>query len=490
MLDLFGNRQERRRLAAALCLMAAEAAGFAMGGAGELLLLSSIFAAIFAIAAFGWSSRTMAYASIVSAGLALAGLCGFRERKFMEAHSMNGVNTTLLLKVDSPPAVKEGARGGNFATFQSYRDGVRLKVVMPLKDGDKAPSPGETWKCTGRVGLGRTMWCSKGECHIVAGAGPGLYGFYSSLNMKLSHHLETGLSRFPDLSALNKGLLLGCKDSIPKNLMRDFRSSGIAHILAVSGLHVMFIVAMMRSILCFARLPGNVSALIAAAPIAAYVLLTGAKASAARAGVMAILFLGSEALERERSSILWWSTAAILLYSMNPEWVLDAGSTLSFTVMLGIMLWLRSTGGLMARFAPFMERHPKVKKTVTLYSVGFAAWVSGAPISAMYFGTMTPAGLIAGPPAVVLAGFEMAFSALGALLGYIYGPLATLGNIPAALAALGEVAIAKAGAAIPFGHFKVEGWGIAATILWYGLFLLLMEALRRIGLRKGRIRCL
>ncbi len=483
MLDLFGNRQERGRLAAALCLMAAEAAGFAAGGAGELAVMASVVAAVLALAAFGWSSRALALGAIAAAGLALAGLCGLRESSFMEACS-NGGDVALELTVASKVSVKDCGRRGRFAEFTASPDGAELKVVMPIVDGGRVPSPGERWKCIGRVGLRRTMWCKKGASQIIESARNGLYGFYASLNAKASRSLDVGLSRFPVLAALNKGILLGVRDAIPRETMRDFRAAGIAHVLAVSGLHVMFIVAIISAALKIARLPEKARAIVTLSPIAAYVLLAGAKASAARAGVMAALYLGSEALGRERSSISWWSTAAIILYAANPRLVLDAGSTLSFTVMIGIILWMRSTRGVSARFAPFMEKHPWVKKAVSLQSIGFAAWFSGVPVSAAYFGTITPAGLLTGAPAVLLAGFQMGFAALGAVLGGISEPLAAFGNIPAAALALMETLIAKLGASIPYGHFKVEGWGIAATAVWYALFLSLMAGMRWLGFKR------
>ena len=488
-----GTVAERRRFASALAFISAEAAGFALGGASTLALWAAGAAVLCALAAFGWDSRAMRRMAAVFLALALAGASQSVEERMLPRGG-DGL-AKLELEVEQPLGARRGKRGGMSASFLSSHGPVRLKVVMPVEREEDAPRAGEKWLCEGRISEidgerrsrhgRRIMWCRKGASRRIAQTTRS--GFYRRLSERMSASLETGLEGYGDLAAISKGVLLGDKSAITQEDLSKFKSAGTAHILAVSGLHVMFAVTILSWFLKLLKVPERVCAVLSLAPVAAYILLTGSRASALRAGVMAAVFLGSVIFKRPGGSLSCWSTAAIILYALNPHWILDPGATLSFSVMLGIIVWLRAMRGTKPPFSAFFERHSRLRRTATLYWIGFAAWAAGTPICAAYFGTITPAGILAGPIAVTLAGLEISFAAAAAVLGEIWRPLAIAGSVPAAAIAFAARTVSAVAAKIPYGHIKVEEWGIASTAAWYAGLAAFILLARRISMPRKTV---
>jgi competence protein ComEC len=110
------------------------------------------------------------------------------------------------------------------------------------------------------------------------------------------------------------------------------RAWGTSHILAVSGFHVGIVMAGASFILKRGRWRVPLLSLV----LWLYVLLTGAPASAARAGLMIQIALAGELVGRPGSAINSVSLAAVILLMLSPFWFWDVGWRLSVLAALGI----------------------------------------------------------------------------------------------------------------------------------------------------------
>lgn len=146
----------------------------------------------------------------------------------------------------------------------------------------------------------------------------------------------------PGTSALLSATLLGDRTDTPDQLIQDFRSLGLAHILSISGFHV-GIIAGFLSFLFFPlralRRRGPLwQAVLALAGVWFYVFVTGNQPAAVRAGIMfSLLILGrmSGRGVAPVNSLCW---AAIIILLINPFWLFEAGFLLSFSAVAGILL--------------------------------------------------------------------------------------------------------------------------------------------------------
>ena len=140
----------------------------------------------------------------------------------------------------------------------------------------------------------------------------------------------------PD-SGIYKAMLLGDKTDMDAGVKNLYQESGIAHILAVSGLHISLIGAgiyhLLRERL---RLPGLASFFVSACFTFLYAFFTGGSASAIRASVMLCLSLFGIQCGRTADSLSSLCAAGILLLFFRPYLLLQSGFQLSFLAILGL----------------------------------------------------------------------------------------------------------------------------------------------------------
>lgn len=142
---------------------------------------------------------------------------------------------------------------------------------------------------------------------------------------------------FPqDAAVLMEALLLGEKSGLSYEQKNDLSVAGIYHAVAVSGMHVSILLGMLL-LLCGSR--KKLAAAIGLPMIVFFVLMTGAPASAVRAGVMQCLLLLAPLLGRENDMPTSLCAALTLLLLENPWSMLNVGLQLSFTSTAGIMLF-------------------------------------------------------------------------------------------------------------------------------------------------------
>jgi competence protein ComEC len=141
----------------------------------------------------------------------------------------------------------------------------------------------------------------------------------------------------PQASLLG-GLVVGAKQSLGEKLQADFRTTGIIHIVVLSGYNITIVAdAIMRS---FAFLPRAFSLSFGAGAIVLFALLTGASATIVRASIMALLVILARATGRTYDITRALFIAGFLMVLHNPKILLfDTSFQLSFLATLGL-LWL------------------------------------------------------------------------------------------------------------------------------------------------------
>jgi competence protein ComEC len=204
----------------------------------------------------------------------------------------------------------------------------------------------------------------------------------------LSKHLH------PYEAALMQAMVLGERLNIPDFLKDIFAKTGTAHILAISGLNVGIVVAVLFMVLRTLPGPTVMTYGLTMIFITLYVLLTGASPSVVRAGIMSVVFLTSFLIERETDSINSLAFAAFLLLIIDPQNIFDIGFQLSFISVLGILLFYP----LLMKFCdPFLKKHPNIvlKFLAESFAVSLAATLGVAGLIAYYFNIVTPVSLLA-----------------------------------------------------------------------------------------------
>jgi competence protein ComEC len=145
----------------------------------------------------------------------------------------------------------------------------------------------------------------------------------------------------PREAAVVRGMVLGDRSLMPEELEKSFQRSGVTHVLAISGQHVVILAAVIYFALRLFAIPAAIRAALTMGLIWLYILIAGAPPSAIRAGVVATFVLAAPLLGRQVSALHFMSTMLALVLAYNPQLVYSTGFQLSVAAVFGILL-LRS----------------------------------------------------------------------------------------------------------------------------------------------------
>ena len=288
-------------------------------------------------------------------------------------------------------------------------------------------------------------------------------------------------SVFPqDTAAFGKALMLGEKQALyDENLDIPLRSAGIMHAVAVSGMHLAFLLG-------FFRLVGGRSrraALLTIPALAVFVLMAGASPSVVRAAIMASLFLLAPIFGRETDPATSFCAALAVLLAANPFSAGSVSLQLSFGALLGIFLvtgriseeWLTpepKPGNLAARLWRAVKRY-----FVATLATSVGAMLFTIPLSAVHFGTVA----LAAPVTNLLVLWLLPTAFLGCygavLASFVWLPLGKAAGWLVGWALRYVLLMAKALGGVRALQLstldrRVVLWLIAVYVIFFGVWLL------------------
>jgi competence protein ComEC len=320
-------------------------------------------------------------ASVELGGLPLSRVAGFRG-VLAEDSSPAGEGTAYRVRLRSI-----WTRGGG------QEASARAEVLVLLRSGERL-----YWGREVRVSGGLSPAREPGGARFLSqAAGVAASGYVSPLlAWRAGVHLGIE-SRFEVLgrpvAALLSALLLGDRAGVPEDDLQLFRSSGSLHVLALSGLHVGILFALLSALLFF--LPNRRWRMAAAAAlILPYLFLTGASPSLLRAALMLLAAAVGLLLDRDAVPLNLLALAAAAILFLDPPAAYELSFQLSFLALLGILLAGPPLRRLLAPVLP-----PALSAPLAL-SAG--AQAATAPLLLARFGAFYPAGALAALPLIPL----------------------------------------------------------------------------------------
>ncbi len=267
----------------------------------------------------------------------------------------------------------------------------------------------------------------------------------------------------------------GDRGAVDRATTLSFARSGLAHVLAVSGLHLVVVAFGLERLLRWLLLrieplaaradPRTVSAAIVLPAVPLYALATGAGAPVLRSAIAAGIALGGVLLRREARAANGLALALLVLLAGDPGSALDPSLQLSFAAVAGLALWsgpLRRSlpvaqprrgtwrAGCSSRSSPGRAR-PWPRRSAT------------APVLAFHFRQLPLLGLLANVAGVPIGSALTAVSALAALAAAAWPPLATPFLLVCRPLAAALVALSDWAAAPRWGVVGVASPGLAGA---------------------------
>ena len=155
----------------------------------------------------------------------------------------------------------------------------------------------------------------------------------NSIKEKLNQNMAS------DKSSLAYSMLFGDKSDVDINLMEDYRVSGVAHILSISGLHIGILVGFLYWLLKKLKSSNLISFLIITCVLIFYCYLCGFSPSVARASLMSVCVLGGTFLGRKNDFLSSIGLAGLIILLIRPFFAYDIGFQLSFGCVIGIAMF-------------------------------------------------------------------------------------------------------------------------------------------------------
>ena len=269
----------------------------------------------------------------------------------------------------------------------------------------------------------------------------------------------------PREAAVVRGMVLGDRSLMSEELEKSFQRSGITHVLAISGQHVVILAGVIYFAIRLFAIPPPIRAGVTIGLIWLYILIAGAPPSAIRAGVVATFVLGAPLLGRQVSPLHFMSTMLALVLSYNPQLLYSTGFQLSVAAVFGILLLTRPLKSLVERSLLRPLKRPPAQLS-NLISVSLAAQLATSPIVAATFEQVSVVGVFTNLVAVPLSGPILILGLLGSLAGNILPSLAYPLNASNGFLVTILIETAQGASSLPFASVTTPG----VTLLLVGLF--------------------
>ncbi|SFB80217.1 ComEC/Rec2 family competence protein [Tropicimonas isoalkanivorans] len=320
------------------------------------------------------------------------------------------------------------------------RTPARVRVSLHGQQGFIAPEPGLTVILTGHLSppsgpvepggfdFRRMAWFERlggvGYTRTpVLAAAPAEEGRAGLAIFRLRMAISEGVqARIPgEAGALAAAILTGDRSAMPRETVENLRNANLAHLLAISGLHMGLLTgavfAALRAAMALIpwvalRLPTRKIAAAGALVVGAfYLALSGGAVSTTRAFVMVSVMLVAVLLERRAISLRSVALAATVLLVLTPETLFGPSFQMSFA----------ATTALVAAFGalkPHRERMARLPRwlapAVAVLISSAVAGAATAPFSAAHFNRIADYGLLANLASVPLMGALVMPSAVAA----------------------------------------------------------------------------
>ncbi len=202
-------------------------------------------------------------------------------------------------------------------------------------------------------------------------------------------------------------ILFGEKDNLSNEVYNMFSTSGLAHVLAVSGLHVGVLVLLIVKLLSLIKCNKHIKMITLFVLLLFYAYLTGFTASVVRASIMSLVLLASKLYGKEYDALSSLSLASIIIIMFSPLSIFTAGFQLSFGCVFAIIT-------LSNYIAVLLEKLKLPTKIANALAISIAVNIGIFAIMAVHFKTISFVSIISN--LFVLPMFSVCYTLLFACL--------------------------------------------------------------------------
>ena len=229
---------------------------------------------------------------------------------------------------------------GEFYDTVEYGDKIKVDAALLPPSEMRNPSGFDYGRYLNARGVFAVMYARKSD--MIQYLGPGDTDWLTRLAIKLKRRFLLTIRKtipYPQ-SAFLGGVTLGSRGGVPQKVKYEFRATGVAHVLAVSGLHVGFVHILILMLCRIFKVPKKPSWFIIVFGLIIFTIITGASPATKRAALMssigqfAYTFGG---MGMRMSSAITIPVAAFIILFFDPLMLPDGSFVLSFVAVWSLV---------------------------------------------------------------------------------------------------------------------------------------------------------
>ncbi len=368
-------------------------------------------------------------------------------------------NTKLLLRVNKKINLEYGDKIQVIGEFQEPN-------VQRNYGGFDYKSYLKTKKIYGTIQAENVELIRKNSSNFIFTASNNIF-------LKIKGNIEKLYSE--ENSSLFLGIMLGYTDNINEEIKNNFKLSSISHILAVSGMHIMYVVLGI-SILLDNRIGKKRTKIITIIVLIIYMFVTNFSPSVVRAGIMGIVTLLASILHRKRDITTTISISMLIMLAYNPFLIYNSGFLLSYAGTLGIIVFSNNIFKILKKVR---IKNKKIKyrinkkilkidlKIKRVLSVTISAQLFLIPIIARLYNTVSISVLITNLFLSLVIGPIVILGFIQILISFISVNLASLLSILFVFLINILIQISKLGSILPLSQIYVVTPNIILVLIYY-----------------------
>jgi len=257
-----------------------------------------------------------------------------------------------------------------------------------------------------------------------------------------------------DTAPFMKALLVGERGdlSAQTELTTALSASGISHVVAISGMHVSFLMSFLAAFVKNKRL----FAFVGIPVLVMFMAMTGFTPSISRAGIMQLFLICAPIFKRESDSLTSLGAALILLLAANPFSCVSVGFQLSFAATLGIILFSSRIDAAVTDGLHESNRiKSKAAKSVMMFISKSLATTIGAliftlPLTGIHFGTVSLIAPLTNLLTLWAVSVTFMSGLVSCVLGFLFLPLGSVVAVAPTFGVRYIIYVARLMAAIPY----------------------------------------
>ncbi len=252
------------------------------------------------------------------------------------------------------------------------------------------------------------------------------------------------------------GMMIGETKDISEDVLENFKTTGITHLIAVSGSNVVYVVVLVQFL--FKKFFGKQATyFISIFFLILFMLISGASASVCRATLMIILSICADVFFLKSDTFSNILTSAFVLILLNPLVIYDVGFILSFGGTLGIVLLSKD-------FTRLFKRLGKLNETLSLTC---SAQLILAPIMMYCFNTFSILSIVTNIIVVPISGSITILGFVVFIISKISFPIAKLIANSLYVLATFTIWVADMFSKIPFSLIRTITPNVFEIFLFY-----------------------